>query len=182
MRTLIDKVFIPDSLDAMDSNPSLTINCIYFELIHCLKYGAAAVYPTNRIRLGAQKPFWILNPFLVNSNKAAKQAYWEWWALGNRDSHPAFLLMKKRKAEFKAELRCHNTLIMEEASSLDNDKDKNLLWKVLRGNRQTKMPDTNSTPSLKEWESYFYKLSTSHDSNSIVLQLDERLKNFQLIT
>ena len=40
------------------------------------------------------------------------------------------------------------------------------------------MPDTNSTPSLKEWENYFSKLSTSHDSNSVVLQLDERLKNF----
>ena len=102
----------------MDSNPSLTINCLYFELIHCLKYGAAAVFPTNRIRLGAQKPFWSLNPFLVNSNKAAKQAYWEWRALGKpRDSHPAFLLMKKRKAEFQAELRRHNNLVIEEASS-----------------------------------------------------------------
>ena len=40
------------------------------------------------------------------------------------------------------------------------------------------MPDANFTPSLKEWENYFSKLSTSHDSNSVVLQLDERLKNF----
>ena len=87
--------------------------------------------------------------------------------------------MKKRKAEFQAELLRHNNLIVEEASSnTDNDKDKNLLWKVLRGNRRTNIPDTNSTPSLKEWENYFSKLSTSHDSNSVVLQLDERLKNF----
>ena len=42
--TLIGKVFIPDSLDSMDSDPSLTITCLYFELIHCLKYGAAAVF------------------------------------------------------------------------------------------------------------------------------------------
>ena len=40
------------------------------------------------------------------------------------------------------------------------------------------MPDTSSTPSLKEWENYFSKLSTSYDSNSVVLQLDERLKYF----
>jgi len=60
------------------NDPSLTINCIYFELIHCLKYGAAAAFPTNRIRLGKQKPFWSLNFFLVNSNKVAKQTYWEW--------------------------------------------------------------------------------------------------------
>ena len=117
---------------------------------------------------------------MVNSNKAAKQAYWEWRALVKpRDSHLAFLLMKKRKAEFQAELRRHNNLIIEEASSnIDYDKDKNLLWNVLRGNRRTNMPDTNSTPSLKEWENYFSKLSTSHASNSVVLQLDERLKNF----
>ena len=95
--------------------------------------------------------------------------------------HPAFLLMKKRKAEFQAELHHHNNLIMEEASSnIDNDKDKNLLWKVFRGNRRTNMPGTNSTPSLKKRENYFSKLSTSHDSNSVVLQLDERI--FQLIT
>ena len=55
--TLIDTVIIPDRLDSMDSNLSLTINCLCFELIHCLKYGAAAVFPINRIRLGAQKPF-----------------------------------------------------------------------------------------------------------------------------
>ena len=86
--------------------------------------------------------------------------------------------MKKRKAKFQAELRRHNNLIMEESSSnIDNDKDKNLLWKVLRGNRQTNMPDSNSIPSLKEWKNYFSKLSTSHDSNSVVLQLDENLKN-----
>ena len=179
VETLIDKVFIPDSLDAMDSSPSLTINCIYFELIHCLKYGAVAVFPTNRIRLGAQKPFWSLNPFLVNSIKVAKQAYWEWRAFGKpRDSHPAFLLIKKRKAEFQEERHRHNSLIMGEASSnIDDDKDKNLLWKVLRGNRRTNRPNTNSTPSLKEWKNCFSKLSTSHDSNSVVLQLDERLKN-----
>ena len=119
---------------------------------------------------------------MVNSNKAVKHAYWKWRALGKpKDSHPAFLLMKKRKAEFQVELRRHNNLIMEEASSnIDNDNDRNLLWKVLRGNRRTNMPGTNSTPSLKEWENYFSKLSTSHDSNSVVLQLEERI--FQLIT
>ena len=87
--------------------------------------------------------------------------------------------MKKRKAEFQAELRLHNNLVIEEASSnIDNNKDNNLLWNGLRGNRRTSIPDTNSTPSLKEWENYFSKLSTSYDSNSVVLQLDERLKNF----
>ena len=66
---------------------------------------------------------------------------------------------------------------MEEAfSNIDNEKDKNLFWKVLRGNRRTKMLD--SAPSLKEWDNYFSKLLTLHNSNSVVLQLDEKLKNF----
>ena len=86
--------------------------------------------------------------------------------------------MRKRKAEFQAEFYRHNNLIMEEASSIvDNDKDKNLLWIVLPDSRRTKMPDINSIPLLKEWENYFSKLLTSHDSNRVVFQLDERVKN-----
>lgn len=170
--SLARKVVVPDILKCHKDNIELELNCIYLQLLHCLKYGAKETFGVKKCKPNVEKPFWSSNPFLVHANHESKLAFRHWKNSGKpRDLHPAFLCMKKKKAIFQSELRRHNNILLMDASS-EVDMNKKKLWKALRSTKRVNEPSKKNGPSLVEWETHFANLSKSCDDPEQLSHVD----------
>ena len=61
-------------LQTLVSSPSSGVNlyCYYFKTVHCLKSAYKAAVPVDKVRIGARKPNWNVDPEVKRTKQKAK--------------------------------------------------------------------------------------------------------------